>query len=294
VRRGTTPTAFAASLAALVLLTGCSDGPATASAESNARAEAVMAEAEAATTVPPSTAPAVRVGLDESAARSIAGAPTTITTTLSVDDAVGYEIVVQRPPTGDAARISVVAPQGGSVELVLVGADVFVGGEDLPGGATWVRMDRDEVVDTVGIDPVVLLEDPIAVRIAQVAEYGGRREPIGAGAALDGPTSMYRFSANVRGLVDEADAWGLLDGIGPAVPLDQRATVECLADAQGRLVQVSYDQTIAQDGHQRTVRVVDRYSGFGQPADVAAPAAEDTISLDELLAVDPAAAPQRS
>ena len=78
------------------------------------------------------------------------------------------------------------------------------------------------------------------------------------------------------------------------IPLSRTATIEVHADVEGRVVQLAYDQTFAQDGRRRTVRVVERFSGFGDIAVLAPPAPEATIGLDELEQMDPAATPHRS
>ena len=232
--------------------------------------------------------------LELAALAAIAAAPSTSTTTMSVDDEVGHEFSIRRPGAGDGALLDLSDPAG-SLEVLVIGPTVFVRGDELPGGAEWVQMGLDDLLDTTGIDGAAVVDDPLSGRLQQLAGFGVGLQPIGIGRVADGTTAIYRFSADVTGLVDQAMASGLVDGSDAgATPLSRTATIEVHADVEGRVVQLAYDQTFAQDGRRRTVRVVERFSGFGDTEVLAPPAPEVTIGLEQLEQLDPAATPQRS
>lgn len=281
--RRRTPTFLIAMLTGVLLVaSACGDPDATSTESTVDRStEGTVALEES------SVEPAAK--LRQAAQRSAEYDTVTLEMVVLADGEQMSRIVSQGAADNSRARMTMDMPGVGEVQVLVVDGTYYYGFPGLPDGIEWASMSADELAEISGIDPRAAGgQDPTQAFEALSAVSDGV-ETVGEEQIGGVDTTHYRFTADVSGLFDQAVESGTLGGpAAEAVEGFQGDTVmDAWIDGDGLIRRLTYelsmDPAMAGPDLPSTFRYELTFSDYGASVDVAAPPAEQTMSMQEMM-----------
>jgi hypothetical protein len=281
-QRRRTPILIPALMSLLLVAAACGDPDATATETTVDRpTDATVALEDSA------VEPAAK--LRQAAQRSAEFDTVTFEMVMSADGEPMSRIVSQSSADGSRARMTMDMPGVGEVQVLVVDGTYYYAFPGLPDGIEWASMSAAELTEISGIDPSAAgAQDPTKAFEA-LSAVSDEVETVGE-EQIDGvDTTHYRFTADVSGLFDQAVASGTLGGQAAETveAFDGDTVMDAWIDDEGLIRRLTYelslDPAVAGDDLPGTFSYELTFSDYGAPVDVAAPPAEQTMSMQEMM-----------
>jgi hypothetical protein len=227
--------------------------------------------------------------LRQAAQRSAEFETVTFEMVVSADGEQFSRIVSQGSADGSRARMTMDMPGVGEMQVLLVDGTYYYEFPGLPDGIEWASMSVDEVAAVSGIDPRAAgAQDPTKAFEA-LSAVSDEVETVGEEQIGGVDTTHYRFTADAAALFDQAVEAGTLGGdAADAVEAFQGDTVmDAWIDGDGLIRRLTYelsmDPTMTGPGMPSTFSYELTFSDYGAPVDVAAPPADRTMSMQDMM-----------
>jgi hypothetical protein len=161
----------------------------------------------------------------------------------------------------------------------------FLAGE-IPGGASWLRLDLDQAGKALGVDVSRLVsqagQNPADA--LDMLRAAGSVDEVGTETLAGGPTTHYKASIDLAKAVDK-----LPERVQQAVQrlIDQGAPsvlpVDVWIGDDGLVRKLTMDESLPTAGSTGQVRLSMTFSDYGTPVNVVAPPADQTLDLSGMI-----------